>query len=202
MKLFIGRFIVTVALVAAIVAVWLAVDSLGAEVRSAEAVSQQAESLLREQNPDITEGTMKCRELVMKLGREVRCLHSAHVGFWDVTWTGTVAVTQVEKEDWSILDVFLHDERDPPMELVLAIREDNQTTTYAADRKTNESMLAGRLKVDKEQVRCPRPIPGKVGSVGYCGLTDDDGVKHSVKLIVKSSDFAAGKINYAHEVVD
>ena len=74
--------------------------------------------------------------------------------------------------------------------------------SYAADRKTNETILADALEVDREQVSCPDPISGKVGSVGYCVGTDGDGTKHRIKMKVTSSDLEAGEINYDYEVVD
>ena len=70
----------------------LAACSSGPPVVTSKTVSQEAESQLRKQNPEITAGTMKCPELAGEIGRKVRCVRSAHIGIWDVTLKGTVAV--------------------------------------------------------------------------------------------------------------
>ena len=163
----------------------LAACSSAPPVVTSKTVSQEAESQLRKQNPEITAGTMKCPELAGEIGRKVRCVRSAHIGIWDVTLKGTVTVTKVEGD-----------------QVEFAIKMDDRIASYSADRKTNESILADSLEVDRKQISCPDAISGKVGSVGYCVGTDDEGKKHRIKMTVKSSDLDAGEINYSYEVVD
>lgn len=163
----------------------LASCSSGPPVVSAKNVSQEAETQLRKQNPKITAGTMKCPELVGEVGRKIRCVRSAHIGIWDVTLKGTVTATKIDGD-----------------QVKFAIKMDDHIASYAADRQTNESILAKSLKIDGKQVSCPDSIPGKVGSVGYCVGTDNGGKKHRIKMTVKSSDLNAGTINYSYEVVD
>lgn len=174
------RFVLVVGVLAL-----LAGCSFGPPVIPAETVSKEAESQLRKQNEQLQPGTMKCPEMVGEVGRKIRCVRSAHVGIWDATVKGTVTVTKVEGD-----------------QVDFDIKMDDSIASFAADRKTNETILADALEVDREQVSCPDPISGKVGSVGYCVGTDGDGTKHRIKMKVTSSDLEAGEINYDYEVVD
>jgi len=163
----------------------LAACSSGPPVVSAKTVSQEAETQLRKQNSEITAGSMKCPELAGEVGHKIRCVRSAHIGIWDVTLKGTVTVTKVEGD-----------------QVDFDIEMDDSIASFAADRETNESILAESLEVDRKSISCPDAISGKVGSVGYCVGTDNEGSKHRIKMTVKSSDLDAGEINYDYEVVD
>lgn len=163
----------------------LAACSSGPPVVPAKQVSKEAETQLRQQNSQIAPGTMKCPELVGEAGRKIRCVRSVHVGIWDATIKGTVTVTKVEGGTVNF-DVSM----------------DKHIATYAADRKTNETIVADAFKVDRKSVSCPDPISGKVGSVGYCVGTEDDGTKRKLKLTVSKSDLNAGVVNYNIQVVD
>jgi hypothetical protein len=169
---------------AAVVAV-LSACSSGPPVIPAKEVSQVAETQLRKQNPEIAKGSMKCPQLVGEVGRKIRCTRSVHVGIWDVTIKGTVSVTEVEGD-----------------QVDFGITMDKHIATYAADRETNERIVAKGFGVDEELISCPEPISGKVGSTGYCVGVGSDGAKHKIKLTVTSSDLAAGEVNYDMEVVD
>jgi len=172
-------------LVVGVLTVLGACGLLGPPVVPAETVSEEAETQLRKQNSEIKPGTMTCPELTGEVGREVRCVRSVHLGIWDVTIKGTVTVTKVEGD-----------------QVKFDIKMDDDVASYAADRKTNEEILADALKIDRDDVSCPDPISGKVGTVGYCVATDTDGSKHRVKMTVTSSNLDAGTINYDYEVVD
>lgn len=163
----------------------LAGCSFGPPVISAETMSKEAETQLRKQNEQLKPGQMKCPELVGEVGRKIRCVRSAHVGIWDATVKGTVTVTKVEGD-----------------QVDFDIAMDDDIASFAADRKTNETILADSLEVDRKQVSCPDPIPAKVGTVGYCVGKDDDGGKHRIKMTVTNADLEAQEINYDYEVVD
>ncbi len=159
--------------------------SSGPPVIPAKTVSQQADAQLRKQNPKVVAGTMKCPELVGEVGHKIRCVRSAHVSIWDMTLNGTVRVTKVEGD-----------------RVDFAIKMDDDLASFAADRETNESIVADGFGIDKKGISCPKPISGKVGSIGYCTGTDTDGTKHKIKLTVTSSSLDEGDVHYNMRVVD